>query len=136
MSRGLLVVDLGGHGVDGVDLDGHRQFAQVAIVEHAASRRYFKGALLLLLCALNEFLMTDNLKPEEATGNGAGPKEKKQANQPEARPLERRDARWVRTVANVSKICLHGNFSFQPLASRYWLVGSGRLGSSSLLFDA
>ena len=47
--RGFLVVDLRGNGVDGVDLHGHGQFVQVAVVENAAARRDLKGALLLLL---------------------------------------------------------------------------------------
>ena len=44
-----------GYGVDGVHLHGHGELAQVAIVENAAARSYFKGALLLLLRALNVF---------------------------------------------------------------------------------
>ncbi len=47
----LLVVNLGRHGIDGVRLHGHGQFAQVAVVEDAAARSHLKGALLLLLCA-------------------------------------------------------------------------------------
>jgi hypothetical protein len=43
-----LVVNFSGDGVDGVDLDGHGQFVQVAVVENAAARSYLKGALLLL----------------------------------------------------------------------------------------
>ncbi len=55
----LLVVDLGGHGVDGVDLHGHGQLAHVAVVKNAAAGSYLKGALLLLLGALNVFAVAD-----------------------------------------------------------------------------
>ena len=84
---GGVVVDLGGVGVDGVDLNGHCQLAQVAVVEHAAARRDLEGALLLLLGAVDELAVADDLQPEEAGGDGAGPKEKEEADEPEARPL-------------------------------------------------
>jgi hypothetical protein len=48
----LLVVDLAGHGIEGVGLHRHGQLMQVAVVEHAAPRSHFKGAQLLLLRAL------------------------------------------------------------------------------------
>ncbi len=46
-----------GVGVDGVDLHGHGQLVQVAVVEHAAAGSYLKGALLLPVGALNVFLV-------------------------------------------------------------------------------
>ena len=104
---GLLVVDLGGIGVDGVHLHGHGQLAQVAVVEHAAARSHLKGALLLLLGALDEFLVAHDLEPEEAGGNGAGPEQKEEADEPEARPLEGDDAGRVVAVANGSNGCRH-----------------------------
>ena len=51
----LLIVDLGGHGEDGVHLHRHGQLAQVAVIEHAAARSYLEGALLLLLGAFYKF---------------------------------------------------------------------------------
>ena len=99
MGGGLFVVDFGGVGVDGVDLDGHGQFVKVAIVENAAARSYFKDALLLLVGAFDVFLVLNELEHEEAGGNGAGPDEKEEADEPEARPLERDDAGRILAVA-------------------------------------
>ena len=86
--RGLLVVDLGGHRVDGVGLDGHGQLTEVAVIEDAAAGSHLKGARLLLLGAVNKLLVTDDLEPEEAAANDAGPDEKEQADEPEPRALE------------------------------------------------
>jgi hypothetical protein len=81
-----LVFDLGGHGVDGVDLHGHGQLVQVAVVEHAAAGSYLKGALLLLLRALNKFLVAHDLEPEEAAGDGHAQRRKnRQISQKRAR---------------------------------------------------
>jgi hypothetical protein len=99
MRGGLLVVDLGGNGVDGIDLHGHGQFAQVAVEKHAAPRSDLKGALLLLLGALLELVVAHHLQPEQAEENGAHPKQKKQADQPEAPPLERHDQRRIGAIA-------------------------------------
>ena len=107
---GRLVVDLNRHGKDRVHLHRHGQLVQIAVVQNAAPRRDFKRALLLLLRALNEFLMANNLEPEKTACDRAGPKKKEQADQPEARPLERRNAGKIRCVAIESKICLHGGF--------------------------
>ena len=90
---GRFVGDLAGIGVDGVYKDGHRQLAHVAVIQDAAPRGYLKGALLLLCCALDEVLMAHDLKPEEAPGDSAGPNEEDEADEPEARPHERDDAR-------------------------------------------
>ena len=60
---GFLVVDLGGVGVDGVDLHRHGQLAQVAVVENAAAGSHLEGALLLLLGALDVFLVAHDLEP-------------------------------------------------------------------------
>ncbi len=49
----VLVVDLIGDGIDGVDLHRHGQLTHVAVVEDATAWRYLKGALLLLLRAFN-----------------------------------------------------------------------------------
>ena len=54
---GFLVGDFRGVGVDGVDLDGHGQLVEVAIVEDAAAGSYLEGALLLLVGALDVFLV-------------------------------------------------------------------------------
>ena len=71
---GLLVGDLRGIGVDGVDQHGHGQLVQVAVVEDAAARRHLKGALLLLLGALDELLVAHDLEPEEAAWRWRRPK--------------------------------------------------------------
>ena len=104
---GLLVGDLGGIGVDGVDQHGHGQLAHVAVIENAAARSHFKGALLLLLGALDEFLVAHDLQPEEARGNGAGPEQKEEADEPEARPLERHGFWRLRAAADGLSGCRH-----------------------------
>ena len=86
-------IDLRGYGEDRVHLHGHGQFAQVAVIEDAAARSHLEGALLLLFSALHELLVAHDLEPEEAKDNQDGPGQKEQADQPEARPLERHDAR-------------------------------------------
>ena len=65
-----------GIGVDGVDLHGHGQLAQVAVVENAAARSHLKGALLLLFGALHVFLVAHDLQPEE-TAAMARPRRRK-----------------------------------------------------------
>jgi hypothetical protein len=93
-ARRLLVVDLGGHGVDGVHLHGHGQLAQVAVVEYAAARSYLKGALLLLAWARSMKLRGE--QPEARRGgtqSAMAHEQKEQADKPEARPLERHHAR-------------------------------------------
>ena len=107
---GLLVVDLGGVGVDGVDLHGHGQFVQVAVVEDAAAGSDLKGALLLLFGALHVFLVAHDLQPEEAACDGAGPEEKEETDEPEARALERDDAGRVVAAADGSNGWLHVEF--------------------------
>ena len=42
-------------------------------------------------------------------GDGAGPEEKEEADEPEARPLEGDDAGSVVAVADGSNGCLHGS---------------------------
>ena len=86
---GRLVGNLGRVGVNGVGQNRHSQLAQVAIVEDAAARSHFKGALLLFLGALHELLMAHDLQPEQAARNGAGPEQKEEADDPEARSLKR-----------------------------------------------
>ena len=82
----FLVVDLRGNGVDGVDLHGHGQLAHVAVVENAAAGRNFKGALLLLVGALDVFLVAHDLQPEEAAAMATAQKRKKtQISQKRAR---------------------------------------------------
>ncbi len=107
----LLVVDFGGNGVDGVDLHGHGQLAQVAIIEHAASRSYLEGALLLLLRSPQKLVVAHHLEPEEAKNDDTGPHQKKEADQPEARPLEGHDVRDAGAIAVGSNGCLHDEFS-------------------------
>ena len=92
MSGCLFVFDLGGHGEDGVNLHGHGQLAQIAVIKHAAARCHLEGALLLLFRALDVLLVLHHLEPEEARGNQDGPEQKKQADKPEARQLQRRGA--------------------------------------------
>ena len=77
-----------GIGVDGVDQHGHGQLVQVAVVEDAAPGSHLKGALLLLFGALHVFLVAHDLQPEQAARDGAGPKQKEEADEPEARPPE------------------------------------------------
>ena len=83
---GLLVVDFGGDGVDGVDLHGHGELAQVAVVEDAAARRDLKGALLLLLGALDVFGVANDLEPEEAGGDGDRPRAERTGTQARSAP--------------------------------------------------
>ena len=75
--RLVFVFDFVGDGVDGVDLHGHGEFAHVAVVEDAAARRDLKGALLLALCALNVVGVVNELKPEEADGDGERPEKRR-----------------------------------------------------------
>ena len=58
----------------------------------------FRGGLLLLLSALEVLCVVEDLQPEEAAGNGNGPEAKKEADDPEARALERHGARGVVAV--------------------------------------
>ena len=74
---GFLVVDLGGNGVDGVDLHGHGQLVHVAVVQDAAAGSDLKGALLLLLGALHIFVVANDLQPEQPRGDGEGPEEER-----------------------------------------------------------
>ena len=108
MCRALLVVDLGGHGVNRVDLHRGGKLAQIAIVEYAATGSYFECALLLLLGALDIFAVMNDLNPEEASGNGECPHEEEQAHKPKARQLERHGARCGVPVSVGSKSGLHG----------------------------
>ena len=120
-ARPCLVVDLGGNGVDGVDLHGHGQFVQVAVVENAAARSDFKRALLLLLRALDVFVVTDDLQPEETCRDGECPEEKEAANKPETRQPHRRGARCNGARTNGSECCLHVDqrwLSFQIRTTR------------------
>ena len=77
--RLVFVVDFVGDGIDGVDLHGHGELAQVAVVEDAAARRDFKGALLLLLRAFHVVGMADELQPEEPGGDGEGPERERRS---------------------------------------------------------
>ena len=99
------------------------KFAQIAIVKNAAAGSYLKGALLLLLGALNIFAMANDLNPEEASGNGEGPEEEKQAHKPEARQLEGHGARCGVAVSIGSKCCLHGRIGCRLLV--YCAGGGG-----------
>ena len=82
---GLLVVDLGGHGVDGVHLHGHGQFVQIAVVEHAAPGSYLKGALLLLLRRAPRTPCGGRSAARTGGRQWPGPEQKEEADQPEAR---------------------------------------------------
>ena len=90
--RALLVVNLAGNGIEGVRLHRHGQLLQVAVVEHAAARRNFKGAQLLFFSALHKLLVPNNLEPEKAAADDQRPDEKKEADDPEARSPEWQDA--------------------------------------------
>jgi hypothetical protein len=52
--------------------------------------------------------VADYLQPKKPAGNGAGPEQKKQADQPETRPLERYNTRRIGAVPVDSNGCLHG----------------------------
>ena len=110
---GRLVGYLGRIGVNGVGQNGHGQLAQVAVVENAAARGHFNGALLLFLGALHELLMAHNLQPEQAPRDGAGPQEKEQADDPEARSLKRQCPCGCSASANGLNGCRH--LSYQLL---------------------
>ena len=123
--RRLLVVDLGGHGVEGVRLHRHGQLVQVAVVEHAAAGSYLKSSLLLPLGALHELLVAHHLQPEQAAANRHRPHQKEQADQPEARPLQRRDGpRRLGAVPVGLKGCLHGELlrDLNCSASTCWML--------------
>ena len=107
---GRLVGNLSRIGVDGVGQNGHGQLAQVAVVENAAARSHFKGALLLLGGALHKLLMAHDLQPEQAAGNGAGPQEKEQADDPEARSLKRQSPCGWSAAADGLNGCRHFSF--------------------------
>ena len=94
----LLVGDLTGIGVDGVDQHGHGQLAHVAVVEDAAARSDVESALLLFFSALNKVLVAHDLEPEEAAGDGAGPEQEEDADDKEARALE----------GNAARVCVRG----------------------------
>jgi hypothetical protein len=81
---------------------------QVAVVENAAAGRYLKGALLLLFRALDIGLVLDDLEHEEARGDGAGPEQEKETDDPKARPLQGDDAGRIVAVVDGSNGCLHG----------------------------
>ena len=104
---GLWIVDLGGIGVDGIDLHGHGEFAHVAVVKDAAARRDLKGALLLLLRAFDVFVVVDDLEPEETRGDGESPEEKEAGDQPETRQLHGRGARGGGAKTGCAECCLH-----------------------------
>ena len=81
--RGWLVCNFGGVGVDRVDLHRHREFAQIAVEQDAATWSYFKRALLLLCCSLNIGGVLNNLQPEEAHKNGEHPSAEEETEDPE-----------------------------------------------------
>jgi hypothetical protein len=68
--------------------------------------------LLLLVGALDVLLVLHDLEHEEAEGDGAGPEQKEETDDPEARPRKRNDAGRVVAVARSSSGCLHGSSSF------------------------
>src|ERR1700733_426942 len=80
----IFVVDLIGDCIDRVDLDRHGQLAHVAVVENAAARRHLKGALLLLLRALDVVVVANQLQPKETRRDGKSPKKKEKADEPKA----------------------------------------------------
>ena len=73
LCRVFAVGDVVGNRVDRVHQDGHRQFVQVAVVENAAPRSYFKGALLLAGRFLDEMLMIENLQPHQPQRDDRNP---------------------------------------------------------------
>ena len=103
---GRLVVDFGGIGVDGVDLHGHGQLVQIAVEEHAAAGSDFKGALLLLIGALDEFLVAEYLEPEQAAGDQACPDQERRRSARSASP--RGVARGTFSSVGLKGGCLHG----------------------------
>ncbi len=114
----------GGHGVDGVDLHGHGEFAHIAVIEDAAAGSHLKGALLLLLRALDVFGVADDLEPEETACDGEGPEKEKKAHKPEARQLHGHGARCGAAVSVGAKSCLHGESLAKTLSSSL----TGRVG--------
>ena len=104
--RGL-VFHIAGRGVNRIHLHGHGQLMQVAVIKHASARRYLDTALLLLGRTVLEFGVAHHLQPEQPAAYREGPQEKKQADEPEARPLEGDDAGRVIAASNGSNGCLH-----------------------------
>jgi hypothetical protein len=107
---GRLVGNFRRIGVNGVGQNRHGQLAQVAVVENAAAWSHFKSALLLFRCALHELLMAHDLQPEQASRNGAGPQEKEQADDPEARPPERQSPCGWSAAADGLNGCRHFSY--------------------------
>ena len=121
----LLVIDLTGIGVDGVDQHSHGELAHVAVIKDAAAWRDVEGALLLLFRALSEVLVADDLEPEETAGDGADPNEEEERNDEESRALEGNAARGPRAGADVLGGRRHQlpAFSDQPSAFSFHMSG-------------
>ncbi len=84
--RGVLLIgDFAGHGKDRIDLHGHRQFLAVAVVDDAALRRDFHGALLLALRPLHPFAVVQHLQDDQPHDNEHSPDKKKYAKLKQAR---------------------------------------------------
>jgi hypothetical protein len=109
---GFLVRDFSGIGVDRRHLYRHGQFLQIAVVENAAARRDFEGALLLSGGALHIRVVAHNHEPEHAGADGQHPKEEESADEPEPPAIQGNDARGINTAADGSNGCLHGNSAF------------------------
>jgi hypothetical protein len=96
---------------------------EITVVEHAAAGSYLEGALLLLVGALGILLVLHNLEHEETDGDGAGPEEKEEADDPETRARERDDAGRVVAGATGSRGCLHGKTWLSALSLQLFVSG-------------
>ena len=62
-----------GHGENRLHRNGHGQFVAPAVVDDAAPRCNFGGALLLMLSALLKFAVGENLQIDQAGADGERP---------------------------------------------------------------
>src|SRR5437588_9363089 len=72
-----------GNGESRVYIDGHREFAARPVVDDAALGRNFNGALLLVLGALFELAVLEDLQVDQAQADGKKPQQQNSAQEVE-----------------------------------------------------
>jgi hypothetical protein len=85
----LVACKLFRHGIDAVYKHRRRQFAQVAVIEHAAARGHFKAALLLHRGDVDKLRVTPDLQPSQAKADGQCPQDERAAHHSKAPALHR-----------------------------------------------
>ena len=117
---GFLIVNLGGHRVDGVDLHGHGELVHVAVVENAAARRNLKGALLLF-CARSTYSLWRTICSQKSRVAMATPRIERSRDTSQKRASFIGMARDVTVRGRVARraACMFDQrFEFQIRASR------------------